>query len=242
MTANFPAAPRQTEVSCSQCCKLYYIQSMNFGSFSVAPFPTFALKADQLYSSTTSGASWRLPVSMRWSGERRRLVTCCGVLLKGVTNWYGKVKYLDWNRAELEGFDLLCSHKNTQLHTWSLENYGQWQKCFSQEKLCFFNMELSSVTLLPCIVAFCLVKLELWTAVCWMWRMWMKMSSLSSLFFSTHHHSMIQPMQQNLSISKHCSLNCGQKDTHNTQGCSHQWGNRQRESDAGAAARWLLFW
>lgn len=71
-------------------------------------------------------------------------------------------------------------------------------------------------------------------------RSHMKMSSLS-FFFNSNHHGMLQSLKRSLSISKHCCVNCGQKNTHNSQGCSQQWGIRQRESDAGTAARWFFF-
>lgn len=84
--------------------QLYCIKNRIFGRFSVAPFSTFALKAVRSYSSTTSGASWWHPVSMRWSGERRRLVMCCQaeteILLEWFPSYLGKeILWLefDWN-------------------------------------------------------------------------------------------------------------------------------------------------
>lgn len=82
-TANFFfffAAPGQTEVSCSQCWKLYYIHNIHFGSFSVEPFfNIFHWKQTNHIvpqpAEPAGDSAELLLLSTRGSGERLSLAT-----------------------------------------------------------------------------------------------------------------------------------------------------------------------
>lgn len=226
-TANFfLAAPGQTEVSCSQCWKLYYTQNINFGSFSVEPFSTFSVKADQSHCSTTSGASWRL----------------CGASSQYKWKWWAELFFFFC--CSLNEEMSRCDQNDQTVHTPvqpltrtqlpSLKGgciHGLWWTMGSGRRASVSitsQMEKSHnvviYELLPrktftfsrrigpqwCCAAWSPlfhqtvnVNFELLYAEFKLLSM--KMSSLSffCFVFPTPHHDMIQPLQWRLSIAKH---------------------------------------